>query len=155
MQIKHRRNPGCIAPVLFHSTWPGNLYQNGTVRGWLSGPEWERVGVRQDLGALPSHSLQRLHCEVWKYCGVLSSVLNPCVLRMLDSSLTMSLSCLPAQGKRAAKSQVTWKTRETRNSEAAYSSTKFFKILYCELLCEKFSHTSSYKWMMTILTHRE
>ena len=149
MQIKHRRNPGLIAPVLFHSTWPGNLYQNGTVRGWLSGPEWERVGVRQDLGTLPSH------CEVWKYCEVLSSVLNPCVLRMLDSPLTMPLSCLPVQGERAAKSRVTWKTRETHNSEAAYSSTKFFKILYCELLGEKFSYTSSYKWMMATLTHRE
>lgn len=140
---------------MFHSTCPGNLYQNDTVRGWLSCPEWERVRVRQDLGTLPSHSLQRLHCEVRKYCGVLSSVLNPCVLRMLNSPLAVSLSCLPVQGERATKRQVTWKTRLTRNSEVVYSSTKFSKILYCELLGEKFSHTSSYKWTVTILTHRE
>lgn len=137
---------------MFHSTWPGNLYQNDTVQGWLSCPKWERVRVRQDLGTLPSHSLQRLHCEVWKCCGVLSSVLNPCVLRMLNSPLAVPLSCMPVQGERAAKRQVTWKTRETCNSEVVYSSTKFSKILYYELLGKKISHTSSYKWTMTILT---
>lgn len=111
--------------MMFHSTCPGNLYQNDTVRGWLSCPEWERVRVKQDLGTLPSRSLQRLHCEVRKYCGVLSSVLNPCVLRMVNSPLAVPLSCLPVQGERATKRQVTWKTRLTRNSEVVYPAPSF------------------------------